>query len=408
MLFIAVILQLFSGAIPGMQIFDPLIKTIEVYPARSISTGQIRSAAVPLGNQNLIVEFDDLRESTENYYATLIHCNRDWQQSGLRDLEFMSVYNEFNINDYAYSSNTHLPYVHYRFEIPPVKVPGNYVLLVYRDGDKSEKVFTRRIMVYGSMADAMPLIRPGQAALDRNLQQINFTVTYPELDVPDPMKDIRVVVRQNSRWDNALTELLPVRADNYRKQLEYVYFDKQSAFGGGNEFRFFDISSINFPGQNTGYLEKSSKPYHLFVAKDKPRGHEVYAQYRDMNGGFIIENRDAGSPETTGQYLYVHFLLDYTPADGESVWVGGNWSDWSSNDAYKMRQNGKLMEAVILLKQGFYNYRFTSIKNGKQTSVIEGDYAETENDYDILVYVRDIRLQADVLAGYSGFKFNPR
>jgi hypothetical protein len=135
MLFIAVILQLFSGAIPGMQIFDPLIKTIEVYPARSISTGQIRSAAVPLGNQNLIVEFDDMRESTENYYATLIHCNRDWQQSGLRDLEFMSVYNEFNINDYAYSSNTHLPYVHYRFEIPPVKVPGNYVLLVYSDGD---------------------------------------------------------------------------------------------------------------------------------------------------------------------------------------------------------------------------------------------------------------------------------
>jgi hypothetical protein len=73
-----------------------------------------------------------------------------------------------------------------------------------------------------------------------------------------------------------------------------------------------------------------------------------------------------------------------------------------------MRKNGKLMEAVILMKQGLYNYRFTSIKNGKPTSVIEGDYAETENDYDILVYVRDIRLQADVLAGYTGFKFNPR
>lgn len=407
MLFTIILLQLFSGPIPGMQIFDPLIRTIQVQPANARPGPQAVSATVPLENQNLVLEFDDLRESTENYYATIIHCNHDWKPSGLRDLEFMPVYNEFNINDYAYSSNTHLPYVHYRFQIPEVKIPGNFVLMVYRDGDKSEKVFTRRFMVFGSSAIAAPLIRPGQAALDRNLQQINFTVSYQGIDAPDPVRDIRVIVRQNSRWDNALSTLVPARADTYRKQLEFNYFNKQSAFSAGNEFRFFNISSINFPGQNTGHLEKSSKPYHLFVAKDKPRGQEVYAQYRDLNGGYLIENRDAGNAETTAQYLYVHFLLDYLPAADEEIWVSGSWSDWSSSDAFKMRKNGNLMEAMILLKQGLYYYRFTSMKGGKPSSVIEGDYAETENDYDILVYFRDIRLQADVLIGYNSFKLNP-
>jgi len=48
------------------------------------------------------------------------------------------------------------------------------------------------------------------------------------------------------------------------------------------------------------------------------------------------------------------------------------------------------------------------VRGGKETSVVEGDYAETENDYEILVYFRDMRLQVDVLAGYSAFRVNPR
>jgi hypothetical protein len=215
-------------------------------------------------------------------------------------------------------------------------------------------------------------------------------------------------VRQNNRWDNALTGLIPTRTDGYRKQLEYVLLDRKTGFRGGNEFRFFDISSVNFPGFNTGYLDKSSKPFHLFVAKDKPRGTEVYAQYRDINGSYALDNRDAGNPSTTGQYLYVHFVLDYQPASDESIWVTGAWSDWSGQDGYRMKQNGNLLEAMVLLKQGFYNYRYTSVRGGKETSVVEGDYAETENDYEILVYFRDMRLQVDVLAGYSAFRVNPR
>lgn len=405
MFLLTIFLQLL---LPGNQTFDPLIRTVQVYPQDKQNALAAVSPSAPLELQNLILEFDDLREQTESYYVKLIHCHHDWQASGLRDLEFLQTYNEFNINDYAYSSNTHLPYVHYRFEIPEVKLPGNYVLLVYRDGDETEKVFTRRFMVFGSIATVAPAVRPGQMALDKDRQQINFLIDHRRIDVPDPVRSINVVVRQNNRWDNALTNLTPARIDDYKKQLEFIFTDRRSAFRAGNEFRFFDVSSVNFPGQNTDRLDRSVKPHRLYVIPDKPRGSSVYAQYRDLNGSYILENRDAGSPDTNGQYLYVHFRLDYQPAENEEVWVGGMWSDWSGQDSYRMRRNGNFLEAVVLLKQGFYSYRYTSMRNGLESPLIEGDFAETENDYEIFVYFRDPRLMTDLLVGYSAFKINPR
>ena len=32
-------------------------------------------------------------------------------------------------------------------------------------------------------------------------QQLNFAVSYPELDIRNPMEEIKVVIRQNKRWD---------------------------------------------------------------------------------------------------------------------------------------------------------------------------------------------------------------
>jgi len=407
MLLFTILLQLFSGILPGMETLDPMIRTVQIF-SETPRSAMNQTIVTPLDNQRLRIEFDDLRDNTEQYYAKIIHCNWNWEPSGLRDLEFLSTYNEFNINDFAYSSNTHVPYVHYRFEIPEVKIPGNYVLIVYKDGDLSKRVLTRRFMVFGNQAIAAPNIRAGQMALDRQFQQIHFSVNYQQINLSDPLRELHVVLRQNQRWDNAITGLQPTEADAYRKTLEYTYFDRRGAFEAGNEFRFVDFTSVNFPGQNTGYMDKTSRPFHLYVAKDKPRGSEVYAQYRDLNGQGIIENRDGGYPETAGQYLYVHFLLDYQPASGEEVWVSGLWSDWSSEDKFKMKKTNNGMEASVLLKQGFYNYRYTSVINGKPTSTIEGNYAETENDYEILVYYRDFRLQVDVLAGYAQFKINPR
>ena len=80
----------------------------------------------------------DLRFWNDNYYVKLIHCNFDWSKSSLPDLDFINEYNEFTLNEYEISNNIYPAYVHYRFQIPPVKISGNYLLILYRDGDREQ------------------------------------------------------------------------------------------------------------------------------------------------------------------------------------------------------------------------------------------------------------------------------
>ncbi len=57
-------------------------------------------------------------------------------------------------------------------------------------------------------------------------------------------------------------------------------------------------------------------------------------------------------------------------------------------------------EGVILLKQGFYNYKYVVRKEGVlYKNAISGSFALTENNYLVLVYYRAIGAQYDALVG---------
>ena len=117
-------------------------------------------------------------------------------------------------------------------------------------------------------------------------QQLNFTVNYKNLTILNPLLDVHVNIRQNQRWDNMATDVRPSFTREIEKELEYRFFEEDKMFRGGNEFRFFDLRSLNNPGRNVGYVAKSSKPYEVYIAKDKSRADEAYGQYDDINGGY--------------------------------------------------------------------------------------------------------------------------
>ena len=100
--------------------------------------------------------FDDLRSDRDTYYARIIHCNYDWTKSDLQDLDYLSDYNEFPMNNSEFSVDTHIPYVHYWFLLPPVRLPGNYVIMVYRGSDKEDIILTKRFMVYENLVTFTP------------------------------------------------------------------------------------------------------------------------------------------------------------------------------------------------------------------------------------------------------------
>ncbi|HEY5916349.1 MAG TPA: DUF5103 domain-containing protein [Chryseolinea sp.] len=385
--------------------YEPEIKTIQLSPEGF----PLLPAVTRLGVWNLILRFDDLRSDRDTYYARVIHCNYDWTKSDLQDLDYLSVYNEFPVNNSDFSVDTHIPYVHYWFLLPPVRLPGNYVLMIYRGSDKEDIVLTKRFMVYENLVTFTPegnLV--GASTMADINQQLNFTVTYKNLTILNPLLDVHVNIRQNQRWDNIATDVRPSFTREIEKELEYRFFEEDKMFRGGNEFRFFDLRSLNNPGRNVGYVAKSSKPYEVYLGKDKSRTDEAYGQYDDINGGFTIDNYDYRDLAFTN-YANVTFNLSTPPVNGD-VYVMGAFNYWNINDLNKMQYDSAdgMYKGRLLMKQGWYDYQYLVKSSTLPPYHFEGSHFETENRYEILVYNRPFQPRADLLIGYFVVEKNPR
>lgn len=389
--------------------YEPNVKTVQLYPSFGARENELLPSVAAVGQSNLLLEFDVLNSDVERYYVRIIHCNHDWTKSDLADLDFMPVYNEFPITEYEFSNATQIPYIHYWFQVPPVKLAGNYVLVVYRDSSKDDLILTRRFMTYENQVTFTRdgnLIGAGQVA-NMN-QQINFTINYKNIDILNPMMDVAVVIRQNYRWDNLITNIKPTFARENIKELEYRFFDVDKLFKGGNEFRFFDLRSIDYPGRNVESVNKTSEPMQAFIFKDKSHGGEAYSQYNDINGNFQIENLDYRDL-SAANYLEVHFALASPKIDGD-VYLQGAFTMWNYNDENKMTYNASAKEyqGTALLKQGWYDYQYVVQSKSLPPLYFEGSHFQTENVYEIFVYHRPFQPRADLLIGYALLRINER
>jgi hypothetical protein len=389
--------------------YEPQIRSVQCYPNQPVDATMMMPAAATLRQQDLVIEFDDLVEERNNYYVKMIHCNFDWTKSTLMDLDIMKEYNEFTISEYSFSINTHVPYVHYRFQVPPVKLPGNYVVIVYRDGNKQDLILSHRIMVYDNrMALAQDDRMAGLGNVQSTNQALNFIVSYGNTEIINPMSSVHLTIRQNQRWDNAKSDIKPSFIRENSSQLEYRFFDMDNTFQAGNEFRFVDFRSLNNPGQNTFKVDKSRKPYDVVVALDAPRGTQAYSQYADLDGGFYIDNMDyRQEPWVSANYVNVNFGLQSPKLNGD-VYIIGAYNGWARTEENKMVHNQGMYSQRMLLKQGFYNYQYWVDGAGLQANQIEGSHFQTENIYEVLVYYRPFQPNADLLIGYFIIPVNPR
>ena len=60
-----------------------------------------------------------------------------------------------------------------------------------------------------------------------------------------------------------------------------------------------------------------------------------------------------------------------------------------------------IYELQMLMKQGFYNYKYVVVDQNNTLSEgsISGDFDETENNYKVLVYYRDLGARYDKIIG---------
>lgn len=384
--------------------YESQIKTVRLYQTGS----QMSPAVTKLGNWTLMLEFDDLRSQRDSYYARIIHCDQNWTKSMLSDLDFIPQYNEFPLLDFDFSLDTQIPYVHYRFALPPVKLPGNYVLMVYRGTDRNDIILSKRFMVYDSrvsIARDGNLLGAGTANMN---QQINFNVNYKNIDLMNPMQTVNITIRQNQRWDNLTSEIKPIFLRDNIRELEYRFFEPAKMSRGGNEFRWFDLRSLMYPGRNVLTVDKTKTPYNVYIQPDASRKGQVYAVFQDLNGGFMSDNYDVRNP-VSSNYAYVHFTLQSPqPVDG-SVYLSGAFTNWDLSPEYQMTYDAikKQYIATAFLRQGYYDYQYVVKSPTLPLDYFEGSHFETENQYEIFVYYRSFQPQADLLIGYSMFEQNP-
>lgn len=344
----------------------------------------------------LLLRFDDLDADYKSYSYTIEHYDAYWQPTQLMQFEYIEGFTQDQIVNYESSINTIVPYTQYTLEFPNANMrpllSGNYLLKVFLNGDPENLVFTRRFMIYEQVLPVEGWARPANLVSFRDThQQVTFSIDISPFHISNPYQDLKVVVRQNGRWDNAIAGLTPrmIRGS----QLVYDY-DNQLLFNGGNEFRRFDIRSLRYTTLQVEEISAASRSWDVFLLPDQRRTFRHYTFENDINGHYVINTTDAADPNLQADYAWVHFSLPLdAPVATGSVHILGQLTQWTMGSHSEMTYNYRLKqyEARLLLKQGLYNYLYMYRDEGQQQGEVcffEGCHSETENDYSILVYYR--------------------
>jgi hypothetical protein len=358
----------------------------------------------------LILKFDDISGEVKNYYYTVLHCDADWNESFLRQNEYIEGYPDNPVEDYARSFNTTFNFINYFLEIPNdkirFKVSGNYILLVFENNNREKLVLSRRFYITEPLVNIDTNIhRATSDAFKGENQEVDFTVYHEKLRIDNPRDEVKVVIMQNNRWDNAIRNLKPLFIQNNRLIYDYA---KENVFKGGNEFRFFDTRNHRINGEGVSETSFFRPYYHVTLHPSEVRSNKPYFPYREMNGRFVIESQEPVSDfDLECDYQFVHFSLPLESAlVGGTVHVFGELTDWAANKSNEMTWNFDThrYELTLLLKQGYYNYIYVYVPQGSKSvdyTNLEGSFRETENDYRIFVYYRGISDRYDRLTGYA-------
>jgi len=387
------------------MVLDHSLKTVQLFrEGWPLSYPVIRLS----GDVPLVLEFDDLSEEQPSFYYRLIHCNADWTPSDLSEQDYLEGYPENEIRNGTPSFNTYTTYLHYRLQIPNedirLQLSGNYLLLVYRDGNPDDVVFTRRFMVTeGRVHIEARVHMPDLNQYRECCQEVDFTVNHSGITIDDPYNETSAVIYQNGLWDLGIDALQPYMVNPG----ELVYdFQEENVFPGGNEFRFFDTKNTRTP---TYYVQRIAfvDPYFHFELKaDKPQASHVYSFSEDINGRYAVEAEGSQDPGVDADYVIAHFRLDMPlPLEG-SVYVAGALTNWQFDDLSRMEYNNdeQAYTKSLLLKQGVYNYRYLFLPAFSEQfdmNEIEASHYQTGNEYLILFYHRPPGTRYDRLLGHQ-------
>ncbi|MEO7176218.1 MAG: DUF5103 domain-containing protein [Saprospiraceae bacterium] len=373
------------------HVYQDFIKTVKF----SLSGLPNTMPITQMGTGELNLSFDDLQANFKDIRYRIVHCDMDWNPSDLQEQDYISGFNDELVRDFSFSSLAVQNYTHYELFLPNKdlswKLSGNYLLHLYQDDNKQPLITRRFCVVEPIMKLFGGMVTPYNATKYNTHHELDFRVQMGASRMINPMLEVRATILQNNRWDKAIQSVAP----NYimGEDLQFKFQDKIT-FEAGKEFRPCDIRSAKYKSEFVNNLELTTEGFYAALRTDKPRSDQNYLSRRDINGSFVLENADRpGDDALNSEYIHVLFRLQ-TPEDPmEDFYVIGAFCDWTCSYDNKMVYDEKTncYIANIFLKQGYYDYIYAMSAPDKcnlDSSELEGNWYETENTYNILIYYR--------------------
>ncbi|MDO9261521.1 MAG: DUF5103 domain-containing protein [Flavobacteriaceae bacterium] len=353
------------------------------------------------------LSFDDVEADEKDYYYLIEHFDYHWNKSKIAENEYVIGFHKNRIRNYENSFNTLQYYTHYIVNFPNEKTQitqsGNYLLSVLDENDQI--VFSRKLVVVNPKTEVGVTIHRTRAIETIAEQQtVQFSINHSNLSINNPSEEIKVVVIQNNNWNTAVKNLKP----QYFRMNQLIYkYDLETSFWGGNEYLNFDNKIIRNTSLNISKVYLGDDIFYTYLFTDEERHKKPYTYFPDINGNFLVRNLEGENAALDADYSWIHFSLktdkQYANKD---IYVYGNFNNWQFSSINKMKYNAitGLYELPILLKQGFYNYRYATIdhlnhKEKLNDSEIDGSFFQTENEYTVLVYYRKTGARFDEVIG---------
>ncbi len=352
----------------------------------------------------MVLEFDALNGNEEDYYYVIEHYNFDWTRTPLVKSEYLRGFDNQRIREYQNSFNTYQIYSHYKLTIPNDQTrgllkSGNYLISIY--DDNNSLVFSRKFMIYEDLVNVGVTIKRSRDVKSINEKQtVDFVISTNSINFNNPLETIKTLVVQNNNLNTAISDLKPQYT--LGNQLIYKY-TTESSFWAGNEYLFFENKDVRAANVGVQFIDLQDI-YHNYLFTNIERANRPYTYNPDINGNFLITTLDADNVSIEADYTMIHFSLLYPElTDGSDIYVYGNFNNYALNEANKMAFNPRSghYESVFKLKQGFYNYKYVLVDadGNLDEGAISGNFYQTENNYKVLVYYRDLGARYDRLIG---------
>jgi len=382
----------------------------------TLATAQVENEIVPpyniktvsfvQNNQNVVpifqlgdafrLQFDDLYGNDASYFYEIVHCDYNWNPSDIQKRDYLQGFDNQRIQESSSSFNCLQIYTHYRLPFPnsttQLKISGNYILKILNE-DK-EVVFSRKFIVYENLVTVPIQIKRARTVTNLDTKHnLEFTIKSNVINFQNPLKNIKTVLLQNGKFNNAISNIKP--QFTIGNDLVYKY-DTPTQFWAGNEFLYFDNKEIRVASNTISRVDSQKDIYSSYLFTNEARANSNYYNNQDVNGNFVIRRLFAENSDVEADYAWVYFSLSaplFRSSDG-AIYVTGMFNNYTLTAENKMEYNPEkaIYEKAILIKQGFTNFEYLAVKpNGSIDSenAIDGNYFQTENEYTVLVYYKE-------------------